>query len=360
MNLLPVSRAKADELEAVIAGRRSSIVATPAVRRLAEAGRQVAATIRLPEPNSTWLAATRTQLLTAPISAPAAARPEVSLAGAAQRWRNVAARIAASARVAVATGTAGALIGSTGVVAAAAESLPGEVLHPVKVATEQIRLALSTTTAGDIDLHVAFARERLDEAEAIAGAASSRALAGALVDLDRHIDAATATAAASGDSRLVAGVASELESLARRLASLADRLPLHQRPFAQRSLAVVTVLLGGPTPGLVPGGPDGEPTTEPAPGPDEQGPPPDGNGGQAPPPPGPRAPSRTPAPAPGLVPELPGLLDGLGQQLEDLLDGLLEDLAPVTPTSVPKVPLDVPLVDDLEDQLDLDGLLSQD
>jgi hypothetical protein len=56
------------------------------------------------------------------------------------------------------------------------------------------------------------------------------------------------------------------------------------------------------------------------------------------------------------VPQLPGVLEGLGEQLEDVLDGLLEDLAPPSPTDAP----DVPLVDEVEEQLDVDGLLSQD
>lgn len=358
MNLLPVSRARADELEAVIAGRRSLDVATPAVRRLAETGRHVAATIRLPEPNPVWQAAVRTQLLTAPIATTTTTPARQPAPAAGGRLRSLTARIAASARVAVATGTAGALIGSTGVVAAAAESLPGDLLHPVKVATEQARLALSTTTAGDVDLRLAFARERLDEAEAIAGTTSSRTLGGVLVDLDRQLDAATVTAATSGDRRLEATVTAELEDAARRLAALADRLPAHQRPFAQRSLAVVTVLLGGPVPGLVPDAPDGEPTTGPTTPIGETPSPNDGVGGT--PAPAPTEPSPTTTPSPGLVPQLPGLLDGLGEQLEDILDRLLEDLAPVSPTDGVDVPLDVPLVDDLQDQLDVDGLLSQD
>jgi hypothetical protein len=335
---LPVSRAKADELEAVLSGRRSTSVASPLVRRLAETGRHVAETIRLPEPDEVWQAALRNQLLTTPIELPAV-----------PRWRALTTRIAASARVALATGTAGALIGSTGVVAAAAQSLPGDLLHPVKIATEQTRLLLSTTAAGDVDLHLAFARERLDEAESIAGSASSATLGAVMVNLDQHLAAAAADAA--GDPDLMAVVTAELEDVARRLSELADLLPPGQRPFVDRSLAAIAALLGAP--GLPPAGPGVEPTSGPTTGPGEETPTPGNGVGESPTTPVEPKPSIS---EPGLVPQLPGVLEGLGEQLEDVLDGLLEDLAPPSPTDAP----DVPLVDEVEEQLDVDGLLSQD
>ena len=58
------------------------------------------------------------------------------------------------------------LMGSTGVVAAAAESLPGELLYPVKRTTETVRVSL-TPLAGRAKLHLALARERAEELEAV-------------------------------------------------------------------------------------------------------------------------------------------------------------------------------------------------
>lgn len=55
------------------------------------------------------------------------------------------------------------VLGSHGAALAAASSVPGEPLYFVKLAQEQVRLALTFTNLEDGELHVEFARRRLEE-----------------------------------------------------------------------------------------------------------------------------------------------------------------------------------------------------
>ncbi|RME47229.1 MAG: hypothetical protein D6791_06405, partial [Chloroflexi bacterium] len=63
-----------------------------------------------------------------------------------------------------------ALLGVAGgaTVVAAADSLPGDVLYPVKRAAEQVRLALATNPAARAELQMRYNRERQAEAQAVA------------------------------------------------------------------------------------------------------------------------------------------------------------------------------------------------
>jgi len=51
----------------------------------------------------------------------------------------------------------------SGTVMAASNSLPGDFLYPVKMATERVRLAFSFSDEGTADLHARFAEERAEE-----------------------------------------------------------------------------------------------------------------------------------------------------------------------------------------------------
>ena len=55
-----------------------------------------------------------------------------------------------------------------GVVYASGDSLPGDILYPVKLTTEQVQLTLSLYETGDAQLHLKFAGERVREAVELA------------------------------------------------------------------------------------------------------------------------------------------------------------------------------------------------
>lgn len=73
-----------------------------------------------------------------------------------------------------------------GVTRAAANSLPDEALYPVKLAAEQVQIALASDDAARAQLHLAFAQERIRELQAAtaAGRDGQRALA----QLPRHTE----------------------------------------------------------------------------------------------------------------------------------------------------------------------------
>jgi hypothetical protein len=97
----------------------------------------------------------------AQLRAALAAQP---LAGAPRRRRAAPARVRpAAVRWAMALGLLLALVwGGTGAAAAAAESVPGELLYPVKRTAEVVRLVM-TPPAAQSELHLAFAEERAQE-----------------------------------------------------------------------------------------------------------------------------------------------------------------------------------------------------
>ncbi|HEX9890283.1 MAG TPA: DUF5667 domain-containing protein [Nitriliruptorales bacterium] len=58
-----------------------------------------------------------------------------------------------------------------GAVAVAQEAVPGDVLYGMKRASEQVRLVIERDPAGDAELHLGFAEERLTELQSAPGAA---------------------------------------------------------------------------------------------------------------------------------------------------------------------------------------------
>ena len=73
-------------------------------------------------------------------------------------------RLATPALVAVSVLVVLGVLG-IGAARASSESLPGDPMYKVKLATERARLALSMTETGDAHLYLQFARHRLEEAE---------------------------------------------------------------------------------------------------------------------------------------------------------------------------------------------------
>jgi hypothetical protein len=81
------------------------------------------------------------------------------------------------------------LTSGLGVVRASADSLPGDSLYGVKLASEQIQLAVSFSPETDAELLVGFAGERLVEAEQLVNLGRYEDLEQALLGLDTTLDA---------------------------------------------------------------------------------------------------------------------------------------------------------------------------
>ena len=93
-----------------------------------------------------------------PVAAPQSVAARRSIAARPRFWRREFAWIGAAA-IAV-------LLLVTTAVSASAASVPGELLYPVKRAAEQVRLSLASP-AGQVDLHLEFARQRLQELQVV-------------------------------------------------------------------------------------------------------------------------------------------------------------------------------------------------
>ncbi|MGH2706400.1 MAG: DUF5667 domain-containing protein [Actinomycetota bacterium] len=92
-----------------------------------------------------------------------------------------------------------AVLGLVGALAApstaafASNAQPGDVLYGTKLAVEQVRLALERDPAGDVDLHLTFAENRLEEiAAALAEDGQGRDLGQTMRNLRQHQAAAEA------------------------------------------------------------------------------------------------------------------------------------------------------------------------
>ncbi|MGC9334642.1 MAG: DUF5667 domain-containing protein, partial [Anaerolineae bacterium] len=130
------------------------------------------------------------------------------------------------------------MVVSIGLVQAAAGSLPGMALYPVKLAVEDARLWLAPADR-EPALHLEFAHRRLAEAEALAE--EGRAVAAVLEALVAHMEAALA-GAEQLPQEAAAPVLQELIALAEiqadRLPRLAERVPLAEREAFQRALGL--------------------------------------------------------------------------------------------------------------------------
>jgi hypothetical protein len=88
-----------------------------------------------------------------------------------------------------------------GVIWAAGDSVPGDLLHPVKLATEDVRLAFTSAPADQIDLALQFVEERTEEMQTLA--AAGRQVPGEIVArMERHIECALTQAAWASDEEV--------------------------------------------------------------------------------------------------------------------------------------------------------------
>lgn len=148
-----------------------------------------------------------------------------------------------SVRAGLATGVASAMIGSAGVAVAAQQAIPGDVLYPVKQATEDVRMWL---TGGQVEagrLHLQFARERLEEIEDGAGRLDGDQVIDTLGDMDDETIAGADDLLRVFEDTGATEVLDELTTFTTeqtsRLTVVMDRLPAIAVPVAEDSLEVL-------------------------------------------------------------------------------------------------------------------------
>ena len=243
-------RSDIDALEAFLEGRTAPEDTPRAVQRLGGLATAVRDHAELETPSDEFRTRLRAELL------------EVAAAGRVTAWQRVrdrvddaTARVRHSLRAAGAAAVASTMIGTAGVAAAAQSALPGDVLYSVKDLTEGVRLNFAS---GDLErgrLHLAYARERLDEVEAGRGRLSPDQLSATLDRLDHEAaagaDELLQAAAADDGPRVLDELDDFTAELRLRLQDLTASLPLSVRPAAERTLEVlrridlqVTGLLG--------------------------------------------------------------------------------------------------------------------
>ena len=119
-----------------------------------------------------------------------------------------------------------------GVVWAASDSLPGDLLYEVKLATEDVRLSLAPTGASQVELALRFVQERTREMEALA-VAGQPVPEEAVARMERHIERALAQSAQSPEEEM-AGL---LNRVAERTRAQAQTLERVRELAPQRALA---------------------------------------------------------------------------------------------------------------------------
>ncbi len=231
-------QATIEELAELLDGTRTSEDARKGVQALATLAREVSESSEVAAPTPAFRTRLRAELIEE------IDRAEVSLAERVRdafwektaRWRN-------SARVGVATAVFASMVGSAGVAAAAQQALPGEMLYPVKQATESLRLSLASGDVATGRLHLAFARERLEELEDGAGELTPDEVVSTLQRMDDATIAGTneliAAVQAGQPASLLDTVATFTNDQQISLIRLMDRLPYESRPFVEDSLEVL-------------------------------------------------------------------------------------------------------------------------
>ncbi|MEE9616980.1 MAG: DUF5667 domain-containing protein, partial [Anaerolineae bacterium] len=104
--------------------------------------------------------------------------------------------------LAVVVGTA--VLGG-GIVWAAGDSLPGDLLYPVKLVTEDVRLALAPAPADQVDLALWLTEERAEEVQALV-AAGRPVPDETVVRMEQHVERALTQAAWASDEKEMAGL----------------------------------------------------------------------------------------------------------------------------------------------------------
>jgi len=127
-----------------------------------------------------------------------------------------------------------------GVVWAAGDSLPGDLLYPVKLATEDVRLALTSAPAGQVDLALQFVEERAEEVRTLV-ATGRQVPDETIARMERHIERALTQAAWASDEEmtgLLTRVAERTRTQAQVLEQVQATAPQQARPGLARAVTV--------------------------------------------------------------------------------------------------------------------------
>lgn len=232
-------RSDAEALAALLEGRASPDDAPRSLSRLAGLATAVRDHTELETPTEHFRDRLRADLL----EAARAGRPTM-LTRTRDRVDDATARVRHSLRAAGAAAVASTLIGTAGVAAAAQSALPGDPLYSIKAFTEDARLAFAS---GDVErgrLHLAFARERLDEVAEGRERLAPGQLTATLDQLDREAAAGAeelleAVSAEEQDAVLLDELDGFTAEVRRRILQLQPDLPLSVHPAAERTLEVL-------------------------------------------------------------------------------------------------------------------------
>lgn len=224
-----------EQLAALLDGEAATDAAPDSLGALATLATTVRDHADLMAPTPEFRASLREELVAA------AELPPGLVDRARMAWTARTANLRASARVAVATLTASSMIGTAGVAVAAQEALPGDVLYGLKGITEDARLLLATSDVAQARLHLAFARERLAELQAMSGQLTADEVVAILAEMDAH--------SAAGARALIDAVAAgavdpaEVRDFATHqrfgLVAMLGDLPLLAKPVAEDSLELL-------------------------------------------------------------------------------------------------------------------------
>ena len=114
---------------------------------------------------------------------------------------------------------------SGGVVAASSYSMPGELLYPVKIATEQTRLVLTPSEVGKAKLHITLAGHRMEEIAEMSRRGQAEQVAKLVPMVVRHLEEAKQVIMVIGEGKDAQELKTKLEeSAVQQLAGLEGAL----------------------------------------------------------------------------------------------------------------------------------------
>lgn len=130
-------------------------------------------------------------------------------------------------------------LSSLGVTRAAAGSLPDSPLYPIKLATEQVQLALTPSPEGKARLHIAFGERRLQEALALAekGRGVNEGVLAAMLDHNKRALGAIARLPQQERVPLLADFASLAEKEWMTLQQVKQRVPSSDQAAVDEAIA---------------------------------------------------------------------------------------------------------------------------
>lgn len=116
------------------------------------------------------------------------------------------------------------ILGASGVSFAAQGALPGELLYPVKIATEKVRVATAQNDVQKTELRLEFAGRRLNEVQALInkGTATPEKTGAALAQYEKTLE--ESSVALAGDKDKTAGIATAIENATEAQARVADKI----------------------------------------------------------------------------------------------------------------------------------------